>query len=110
MTDQPVDVLLPGERIGLDPATLSPGDRVIYLHTDRGGYGFVARVPAIVVRVRPKRVIVRVATRDGSERTIPVLALNLRAAKPDGCRRATAVSTSADDAPRRNCGGDLFLP
>lgn len=51
--------LLPGERMDIDPTTLHVGDQVMYLATDRGGYGFVTRVPAVVIGISRKRVRIR---------------------------------------------------
>jgi hypothetical protein len=44
---------------------MTPGARVIWRHVPRGGYGFATTVDAEVVRVGPKRVLVRVALLSG---------------------------------------------
>jgi hypothetical protein len=36
--------------------TLTPGDRVIWRYTPRGGYGYTQRVDAEVIKIGPKRV------------------------------------------------------
>ena len=38
----------------------APGQRVIWRHELRGGYGYIERIPGEVVRVTAKRVIIRV--------------------------------------------------
>ena len=40
--------------------TLTPGQRVIWLYTPRGGYGYTQRVDAEVVKIGPKRVKIKV--------------------------------------------------
>jgi hypothetical protein len=44
---------------------LSPGMLVRWIHNPRGGYGFAVPVDAVVVRVGPKRVRIRVPLKDG---------------------------------------------
>lgn len=45
----------------------SGGDRVNWHHEPRGGYGYLVSVAAVVVRVGPKRIQVRVAQRVNGE-------------------------------------------
>jgi hypothetical protein len=44
----------------MDPRDLWRGQRVIWRHVPRGGYGFVLRIPATVVKVTQKRVTIKV--------------------------------------------------
>lgn len=47
-------------------AAFRVGDLVIWRHEMRGGYGYVERIPGKVVRVTPKRVIIRVERQRGT--------------------------------------------
>ena len=38
----------------------APGQRIIWRHELRGGYGYIERIPGEVVRVTAKRVVIRV--------------------------------------------------
>ncbi|WP_026370027.1 hypothetical protein [Kallotenue papyrolyticum] len=55
-----------------------PGDLATWLHTSRGGYGYVIPVDAQVVRVNHKTIRVRVQRRDGSYTEINVRPERLR--------------------------------
>lgn len=44
---------------------LEPNMLVRWIHNPRGGYGFAVPVDAVVVRVGPKRVRIRVPLKDG---------------------------------------------
>ena len=44
---------------------LEPGMAVRWIHNPRGGYGFAVPVDAVVVRVSPKCVRIRVPLKDG---------------------------------------------
>lgn len=37
--------------------TFSPGDRVVWQHEPRGGYGYTVRVPATVIRAKTRVLI-----------------------------------------------------
>ena len=63
--------LLDGESL-----QLNPGDRVEYLRESRGGYGLVARLPAIVIRKTPSG---RYTVRLNSGRTVTVSRMALAA-------------------------------
>lgn len=45
---------------------MKPGDRVIWHHEMRGGYGYTERIPAEVVRLTAQRVTIRVSRKDGT--------------------------------------------
>lgn len=55
-----------------DAIVLNPGDRVIYRHLHRGGYGYETCHPAVVVRAAGKRVTIRVARRAATGAWAPV--------------------------------------
>lgn len=44
---------------------LHPGQSLVWRHQPRGGYGYVYTVPVTVVRVGPKRVLVRAPLANG---------------------------------------------
>jgi hypothetical protein len=46
---------------------LQPGMTVGWIHNPRGGYGFAVPVDAVIVRVGPRRVRIRVALKDGRQ-------------------------------------------
>lgn len=46
---------------------LQPDMPVTWIHNPRGGYGFAVPVDAVVVRVGPKRVRIRVTLKDGRQ-------------------------------------------
>lgn len=50
----------------MNHADIHPGDCVTWLYSPHGGYGYVIPVDAEVVRLTPKRVVVRVALWDGT--------------------------------------------
>ena len=45
--------------------TWNVGQSVIWRYTPRGGYGYIYRVPALVVKCGPKRVQIEVTTERG---------------------------------------------
>jgi hypothetical protein len=49
-----------------------PGDLVIWEHETRGGYGYVERIPAIVVRPSAQKVTIEVQTVDGRAKRVSV--------------------------------------
>jgi hypothetical protein len=57
---------------------LVPGMSVRWIHNPRGGYGFAVPVDAVVVRVGPKRVRIRVPLMDGRHVERVVLPASLR--------------------------------
>lgn len=50
-----------------NPSELKVGQKVIWLHETRGGYGYIWRIPATVVRIGKSRVTIEVTRRDGSK-------------------------------------------
>ena len=54
-------------------SVFSAGDRVIWLHQPRGGYGYVIPVDGTVVRVAGQSVVIRVPLKSGAlvERRVP---------------------------------------
>jgi hypothetical protein len=50
--------------LSMDPRW-KPGQQVIWIHTRGGGFGYAERVPAIVIRITPQRVVIEVRERDG---------------------------------------------
>ncbi len=54
------------------PTPFAVGERVTWIHTPRGGYGYTWPVEAEIVHVTPKRVRIRVALLSGEmvERTV----------------------------------------
>ena len=57
---------------------LAPGMTVFWIHNPRGGYGFAVPVDAVIVRVGPKRVRIRVPLKDGRHVERVVLPASLR--------------------------------
>lgn len=57
---------------------LAPGMAVRWIHNPRGGYGFAVPVDAVIVRVGPKRVRIRVLLKDGRHVERVVLPESLR--------------------------------
>lgn len=57
-----------GQQVPTGPR-FSVGQPVAYYRTQRGGYGFVTKVPSTVVRVGPKKVMVAFFTKSGGEVT-----------------------------------------
>ena len=53
-------------------ASLTAGRRVTWLHEPRGGYGYVIRVPAVVLKVGPKRVTIAATLEGGGTKTVAV--------------------------------------
>ena len=50
--------------------TFNSGDRVIWHYEPRGGYGYIIRVPAIVVSVSLKRIVIAAATKNGETKRV----------------------------------------
>lgn len=61
-----------------------PGDHVTWLREQRGGYGFLQPVDALVLRLTAKRVIVRAHRHDGGyvERAVNPNSLRRREVQP----------------------------
>lgn len=51
---------------------MQTGDLVWFLQTNRGGYGFQKRVPAVFVHATDRRFQIEVLLRDGGRKTISV--------------------------------------
>lgn len=49
---------------------LEPGQRVVWRHQPRGGYGYVIRVPATVVRRTAKRVLIAAQLKTGATKNV----------------------------------------
>ena len=47
------------------PPTFTPGQRVAWLREYRGGYGYVHRIPGVVVKATAKRVQIEVRKTSG---------------------------------------------
>jgi len=60
------------DRDDLPPTPFAAGERVTWIHTPRGGYGYTWPVEVEVLHVTPKRVRIRVALLGGEtvERTV----------------------------------------
>ena len=56
---------------------MKPGDKVTWRHVPRGGWGYVFRVPAVVVSVGTKTVRIRAKLTGGGEKTVRVRPENL---------------------------------
>ena len=57
--------------------TWNVGQSVIWRYTPRGGYGYIYRVPALVVKCGPKRVQIEVTTERGEIKRVWVSPHNL---------------------------------
>lgn len=68
---------------------LTPGERVTWLHEQRGGYGFVIPVPATVVKVTAKRVTLDAELRYGGTKRVSV--------KPENIRRESDIAKQESD-------------
>lgn len=67
------------ERTMTGPADFLEGQPVIYKRTQRGGYGFVYRIPSVVLAVGPKRVQVEYELERGGMKSVWVDPKNLEA-------------------------------
>ena len=63
--------------LGMD-TRWQPGQHVIWIHTGFADFGYAERVPAIVIRVTPKRVVIEVRKRDGQLARHPVSPVHLQ--------------------------------
>jgi hypothetical protein len=83
------------------PSDFTPGQEVYWWHATRGGYGFAWRVPAVVVRVGPKKVTIDAALERGGVKRVAVMPESLRPRRVARLRSAwrpgDAVLT--DDGP-----------
>ena len=61
------------------PPAFAPGQRIVWLHEYRGGYGYVHRIPGVVVKATPKRVQIEVRKTSGEAVRRWVLPQNLEA-------------------------------
>lgn len=75
-----------------------PGDRVVYEHRSRGGYGFVVRRVATVVHVTDKRVTIAIDPQpnQGSIVSVRPTSLTPCAASPTVARRLAGTPTAQD--------------
>lgn len=65
--------------LGLLSGCFSPGQQVTWIHHPKGGYGYSYPVDAVVVKVNPKTVTIRVKTRSGTTKDVRVWPESLRA-------------------------------
>ena len=80
----------------------TPGDRVWWAHTPRGGYGYTRSVPCIVERVTARRVTIRARLAAGGTKLVSVQAANLRPRnEPDPVDDALAAECTHDQTPRK---------
>lgn len=70
--------LLPFESLGAE--RFKPGDRAIWNHVPRGGYGYIEPIPVVVVRVTAKRVTIEVPLARGGTKRVSVHPMSLGAA------------------------------
>lgn len=62
--------------------TLHPGQLVDWLYEPRGGYGYRWWVPATVVRVGPKMIVIEANLSSGGTKRVRVTPDRLRSRKP----------------------------
>jgi hypothetical protein len=48
---------------------MKPGDKVTYHHEHRGGYGYVTKHPAVIVKILSKKIKIRVARINQEKKT-----------------------------------------
>lgn len=68
---------MPNSQERLSPLQLLPGQRVTWRHWPRGGWGYLERIPATVVRIGPKRVTIEVPLKAGGTKRVSVQPENL---------------------------------
>ena len=67
LAEEPRPFEPPRAEPGPQPGFPHPGECVTWLHERRGGWGYVLRVPAVVIRSGRRRVLILVERRNGRQ-------------------------------------------
>jgi len=86
---------------GAEESRFSVGQRVVWAHEMRGGYGYIEYLDAVVTKITAKRVSVAVAKKDGETVTRSVKAEKLYASREDAERAIAGLKKLEELSPHQ---------